>query len=47
MFRLKVIFGGQLRRRKFDSQAVELFIQCAMPKRMIQTGKPKSYKVES
>ncbi|MGD1717206.1 hypothetical protein [Dapis sp. BLCC M172] len=29
MFRLKVIFGGKLRRRKFDAQAVELFIQCA------------------
>ena len=46
MFRLKVIFGGKLRRRKFDAQAVELFIQCAMLNRMIQTGKPKSYKVE-
>ena len=46
MFRLKVIFGGQLRRRKFDNQAVELFIQCAMLKRMIQTGKPKSHKVK-
>lgn len=30
MFRLKMIFGGKLRRRKFDAQAVELFIQCAM-----------------
>ena len=46
MFRLKVIFGGKLRRRKFDAQAVELFIQCAMLNRMIQIGKPKSYKVE-
>ncbi|MDE5089019.1 MAG: IS5/IS1182 family transposase, partial [Trichodesmium sp. St16_bin2-tuft] len=46
MFRLKVIFGGQLRRRKFDNQAVELFIQCAMLKRMIQKGKPKSHKVK-
>ncbi|WP_202220079.1 hypothetical protein [Okeania sp. KiyG1] len=41
-----VIFGGKLRRRKFDNQAVELFIQCAMLNRMIQTAKPKSYKVE-
>ncbi|NES74225.1 MAG: transposase, partial [Okeania sp. SIO2D1] len=30
MFRLKVLFGGKLRRRSFDNQAVELFIQCAM-----------------
>lgn len=46
MFRLKVSFGGQLRRRKFENQAVELFIQCAMLNRMIQTGKPKSHKVK-
>jgi hypothetical protein len=29
MFRLKVIFGGKLRSRKFDNQTVELFLQCA------------------
>ncbi len=46
MFRLKVIFGGKLRRRKFDSQAVELFVQCAMLNPMIQYGKPENYKVE-
>ena len=46
MFRLKVIFGGKLRRRKFHAQAVELFIQCAILNSMIQTGKPKSYKVK-
>ncbi len=46
MFRLKVIYVRKLRRRKFDAQAVELFIQCAIPKRMIQTGQAKSYKVE-
>lgn len=46
MFRLKVIFGGKSRRRKFDNQAVELFIQCAMLNRMIQIGKPQSYKVK-
>ncbi|MGD1703196.1 hypothetical protein [Dapis sp. BLCC M229] len=34
MFRLKVIFGGKLRRRKFDNQAVELFIQCAVLNRI-------------
>lgn len=46
MFRLKVIFGGKLRARKFDNQAVELFLQCAALNRMIQLGKPDSYKVE-
>ena len=46
MFRLKVIFGGKLRRRKFDNQAVELFIQYAILNRMIQNCQPKSYKVE-
>lgn len=46
MFRLKSIFGGQLRRRGFDNQAVELFLQCAVLNRMIQLCKPDSYKVE-
>ncbi|NER05615.1 MAG: IS5/IS1182 family transposase, partial [Okeania sp. SIO3C4] len=46
MSRLKVIFGGKLRRRRFDNQAVELFVQCAILNRMIQNGKPESYKVE-
>ena len=44
MFRLKTIFGGSLKRRNFDAQAVELFIQCAALNRMIQNGKPDSYK---
>ncbi|NEP91146.1 MAG: hypothetical protein F6K18_32485 [Okeania sp. SIO2C2] len=46
MLRLKVIFGGKLRRRKFDTQAVELFIQLSILNRMIQNCKPESYKVE-
>ncbi|OUL28948.1 hypothetical protein BV378_07045 [Nostoc sp. RF31YmG] len=46
IFRLKTIFGGKLRRRFFDNQAVELFLQCAALNRMIQLGKPDSYKVE-
>ncbi|MDV2995714.1 MAG: IS5 family transposase ISAcma6 [Chroococcidiopsis sp. SAG 2025] len=46
MFRLKTIFGGKLRRRTFDNQAVELFLQCAALNRMIQHGKPDSHKVE-
>jgi len=47
MFRFKTIFGGTLRRRRFDNQAVELFLKCAALNRMIQLGKPDSYKVES
>lgn len=46
MFRLKTIFGGKLRRRTFDNQAVELFLQCAALNRMIGHGKPDSHKVE-
>ena len=45
MFRLKTIFGGNLSARKFDNQAVELFIKCAALNRMIQIVKPDSYKV--
>lgn len=45
MFRFKTIFGGSLRRRRFDNQAVELFLKCAALNRMIQLGKPDSYKV--
>ncbi|MGB3516660.1 MAG: transposase, partial [Elainellaceae cyanobacterium] len=47
MFRLKTIFGGKLRTRTFDHQAVELFIQCVAINRMIQIAKPDSYKVEA
>lgn len=47
MFRFKTIFGGSLRRRRFDNQAVELFLKCAALNRMIQLGKPDSYKVEN
>jgi len=46
MFRFKTIFGGTLRRRRFDNQVVELFLKCAALNRMIQLGKPDSYKVE-
>ncbi len=42
MFRFKVIFGGQVRSRNFDNQAVELFLQCAALNRMIQVAKPQS-----
>lgn len=47
MFRLKTIFGGALRARRFDNQAVELFIKCAALNRMIQVAKPDSYQVKA
>jgi transposase len=47
MFRFKTIFGGSLSARKFDNQAVELFIKCAALNRMIQIAKPDSYEVEA
>lgn len=34
MFRLKAIFGGKLRSRKFGNQAAELLLQCAALNRM-------------
>lgn len=46
MFRLKAIFGGKLRSRKFDNQAAELLLQCAALNRMIQIAKPDSVWVE-
>ena len=42
MFRFKTIFGGKVRSRKFDNQAVELLLQCAALNRMIQIAKPDS-----
>ena len=47
MFRLKAIFGGKLRCRKFDNQAVELLLQCAALNRMIQIAKPDSVWVDA
>lgn len=47
MFRFKTIFGGKLRSRKFENQAVELFLQCAALNRMIQVGKPVSVNVKA
>lgn len=47
MFRCKTIFSGKLSSRKFDNQAVELFIKCAALNRMIQICKPDSYEVEA
>jgi hypothetical protein len=47
MFRFKTIFGGSVRSRDFDNQAVELFIKCDALNRMIQIAKPDSYRVEA
>jgi hypothetical protein len=47
MFRFKAIFGGNLSSRKFENQAVELFIKCAALNRMIQIVKPDSYEVKA
>lgn len=46
MFRLKAIFEGKVRSRKFDNQAVELLLQCAALNRMIQVAKPDSAWIE-
>ncbi|MEO1619544.1 MAG: IS5 family transposase [Cyanobacteria bacterium J06632_3] len=46
MFRLKVTFGGKVRSRLFDNQAVELLLQCAALNRMIQFAKPDTVWVE-
>jgi transposase len=47
MYRLKAIFGGKVRSRKFDNQAAELLLQCAALNRMIQIAKPDSVWVEA
>jgi hypothetical protein len=46
MFRLKTIFWGRLQTRKFDNQAVELFLQCAALNRMIGLCKPDTFVVK-
>ncbi|WP_083583216.1 hypothetical protein [Phormidesmis priestleyi] len=44
---LALSFGSYLSIRKFDHQAVELFIKGAALNRMIQICKPDSYEVEA
>lgn len=46
MFRHKVTFGGKVRSRRFDNQAVEILLQCAALNRMIQLAKPDTVWVE-
>lgn len=45
MYRLKTIFGGQLRSRVFESQCVESFIRCSILNKMFLLCKPDSYLV--
>ncbi len=40
MFRFKTIFGEKLSARNFDSQAVEVFIKCALLNTMMRLGMP-------
>ena len=40
MFRHKAAFGGKVRSRTFENQAVEILLQCAALNRMIQIAKP-------
>lgn len=47
MFRLKTTFGGKVRSRKFDNQAVELLLQCAALNRMIHIAKPDTVWLEA
>jgi len=46
MFRAKAIFGGVVRSRLFENQAVELLLQCAALNRMIQLAKPDSVPID-
>lgn len=45
MFRIKTLFGNQLKARLFESQAVEAFVRCIVLNRMTSLGLPDSYPV--
>lgn len=47
MFRLKTIFGGKVRSRRFDNQATELLLQCAALNQMMQIIKPDTVWVDA
>jgi prophage antirepressor-like protein len=40
MFRIKTLFGNQLKTRLFESQAVEAFVRCIVLNRMTSLGLP-------
>ena len=45
MFRIKTLFGNQLKARLFQSQAVEAFVRCVVLNRMTFLGLPDSYPI--
>jgi len=45
MFRIKTLFGNQLKARQFESQAVEAFVRCVVLNRMTALGLPDSYPI--
>jgi len=45
MFRIKTLFGNQLKAHNFQSQAVEAFVRCVVLNRMTALGLPHSYPV--
>jgi len=45
MYRIKTLFGNQLKARLFESQAVEAFVRCVVLNRMTALGLPDSYRV--
>ena len=46
MYRIKTIFGGVLRSRLFETQAVEALLKCHILNRMTSLGMPDSYVVK-
>jgi len=45
MYRIKTLFGNQLKARLFESQAVEAFVRCVVLNRMTALGLPDSYQI--
>jgi len=46
MYRIKTIFGGVLRSRLFEAQAVEALLKCHILNRMTSLGMPDSYVID-
>ena len=46
MFRIKALFGGNLKNRRFDTQATEAYARIAAMNIMTRLGMPESYPVE-
>jgi len=45
MYRIKMLFGRELRARNFENQATEAFLKCRGLNKMTQLGMPESYLV--